>query len=146
MQFWYTLQSLGHLNYLCNLRLQYCTKTEKESLLKLDSGIFIFRKKVFPTDRLPLFFRGSPETRCFFFWPNLFSGFSLIHLLYKSYSNMPIKWPNVSRMYQGCQICWKQCIFIVMGCSDFEVHVQKKIVEKIWLEWLSYSHRSKAHN
>ena len=72
--FCYALQSFGHVNYVCDLRLQYCTKSEKGNLLKLVSEVFIFRKKVlkeknfFSTDPI-CFFRVSPETQVFFFWP-----------------------------------------------------------------------------
>ena len=43
MQFCYALRSFGHVNYVCDLRLQYCIKSEKGNLLK-----------------------GSPETQVFF--------------------------------------------------------------------------------
>ena len=40
--FCYALRSLGHINYMCNLRLQYCTQSEKGNLLKLVAEVFIF--------------------------------------------------------------------------------------------------------
>ena len=40
---------------MCDLRLLYCTKSEKENLLKLVSEVFKFRKKVFPTNQPQIF-------------------------------------------------------------------------------------------
>ena len=72
--FCYALRSFGHVNYVCDLRLQYCTKSEKGNLLKLVSEVFIFRKNVLKgkktfSNRPHFFFRVSPETQVFFFWP-----------------------------------------------------------------------------
>ena len=54
---------------MCDLRLKYCTKSEKGNLLKLVSEVFIFRKKVLKEkffDGPQFFFEGHVKQRYFF--------------------------------------------------------------------------------
>ena len=150
MQFCYALRSFGHINYVCDLRQQYCTKSEKGILLKLyivsEVHVFIFRKKKLKEKQFfrqadpNVFFWGSPETQVFFLalpkWTETVWNKIKFEKLHATHLSL-----RVSLHVHDCAYLRNRPLYCLLKILDEELNknVGMCLIAKIMVSWHSIS-------